>query len=337
MFLSNHHRAVANLWRAVTLMACGAFVMLAAGSGATAARSGVEAAGQAQGGESTSVTTLTEGALTIEVKMKGAVELTDNDADVKTISDGGYFSVKEKRGASTVRQLEIVPATDGSGLRRTYAMQGQPREFDGEARAWLGSVLPKAMRESTLGSDARVSRLLRQGGVERVLAEIASLKSEYAKRVYQQKLLALQGYDAATTGRVLEQAGRELSSEYERAELLLDVLGHERLDESARTTFFKTLDALNSDYERRRVLTKVMERHAPVQGGLNMEMVGAAFRSAMRLGSEYELAEFLIDFARRRPLDDAVRPAFMEALDKIKSEHERGRAQSVLDGGERRP
>jgi hypothetical protein len=328
MLHRNHQRAARSLCRAVSLAACLALVFVATRS--AAAQQKTQESGE------TSVTTLTDGALTIEVKTRGTVELTDNDADVKSISEGGYFSVKEKRGAATVRQLEIVPAP-GGGLRRKYSVGGQPRESDAEAGAWLGSVLPKVMRESTLGSAARVRRILGQRGVEGVLEEVASMKSDYVKRVYQQKLLELQNYDAATSARVLEHAGRSLSSEYERAELLLDVLRHDRLDDGARAAFFKTLDALGSDYEQRRVLTQVVEKHAPAQGPLNMEMVGAAFQSAMRLTSEYELAEFLIDFVKHRPLDDAVRPAFMAALDKIQSEHERARAASVLPKGERRP
>lgn len=327
MLQRNHQRAAATLCRAVSLTACLALVFTATQSAA---------ARQTQGGTETSVTTLTDGALTLELKSRGTVEFTDDDADVKTVSEGGYLSVKEKRGAATVRQVEIVPAP-GGGLSRKYSVGGRPREFDGEARAWLGSVLPKAMRESTLGSDARVRRILRQKGVEGALEEIASMKSDYVKRVYQQKLLRLQDYDAATSARVLERAGRDLASEYEHTELLLDVLSHDRLDGAARAAFFKSLDALGSDYERRRVLTQVVEKYAPERGALNMEMVGAAFQSAMRLTSEYELAEFLIDFVRQRPLDDAVRPAFMAALDKIQSEHERARAASVLPGGERRP
>ena len=272
-------------------------------------------------------TTWTDGTDRIEIRAKD-VELTEEGTDVKSVGAGGYFIVDHEQ-AGTERQLKIVQGPDGK-LKRTFFVEGSPRPFDAEAQAWAAKILLDFARQSDHAAEYRVKWLYKQGGLGSVSREISEIKSEAIKRVYFAKLLGLENLDSAVPSRVLEQAAREIGSPYELSELLIDVGKHLGTNSELRPAFFKTLETINSDFERRRVLSAVIKTDKN-----NNEVVQAVLQSARSLTSDVELAELLIELARLRTIDDQLRPNFMAAVKKMQSSHEQGRVLIALTGGEK--
>ena len=71
--------------------------------------------------------------------------------------------------------------------------------------------------------------------------------------------LSRPGLTPAMEAAMLDAAG-DISSDYELAELLIEVNTARPIDEAARPAFFKAANALHSDYEHRRVLDAVVAR-----------------------------------------------------------------------------
>jgi len=129
-----------------------------------------------------------DGSASRELRISGRVEFTDDEADVRSLSPGGWFSIEDSRGLSS-RRYQI--AADNSGqLTRHYIVDGRDHPMDEEGRAWLRALLPDIVRETGIDARERVERLLKRGGPDAVLAEIAKIHSSSARRRYIQELVS---------------------------------------------------------------------------------------------------------------------------------------------------
>src|SRR5690242_6836189 len=73
-----------------------------------------------------------------DLEIRGTVEFTDNDSDVKNISDDGYFRIEQWSGGPT-RAYLVRPGS--KGIERLYSIDGVSRPLDADGRAWLARVL----------------------------------------------------------------------------------------------------------------------------------------------------------------------------------------------------
>ncbi len=127
--------------------------------------------------------------------MHGRVEFNDDESDVKSIPANGWFSYEESHAFSSRKYLAIA---DSSGaIKRQYLIDGRDHPFDDEARAWLRASLPDLLRESAIDAPERVRRLMKKGGANAVLAEIAKIRSSGARRVYIQELVPIGNLNAS--------------------------------------------------------------------------------------------------------------------------------------------
>jgi hypothetical protein len=245
-------------------------------------------------------------------------QFNDDYTDVESIAVGGYFRLSEERGGA-IQRLEITPTADGQ-LKRLYTVRGEVRPFDEAARQWLARLLSESVAGSGFDAEARVARLLKRGGPSAVLAEMARLKSDYARRVYSSMLLAQGNLSADQLAKLLTQNSRAISSDYEKATLLIEVLKNNLTDRGVRAAFFTTLDTLSSDYERGRVLAVLLKRD-----DLATETIMLALKSVRGMSSDFEKANVLIRASKTGAANESVRDAIIEAAHALSSDHERGR------------
>jgi hypothetical protein len=251
------------------------------------------------------------------------VEFNDDYTDVERITGDGYFRLSETRDGR-VRRLEITPGADG-GLKRAYWEDGDARPFDAEARRWLAKLLSDAVAGSGFDAEARVGRLLSRGGANAVLAEIARLKNDYARRVYATALIERGNPSAAQLAKLLSQSAKAISSDYEKATLLIHVLKNDPADAGVRAAFFETANTLSSDYERGRVLAVLFR-----QSDLTPETLLLALKSARAMSSDFEKANVLIRAAGTGAANESVRAAIIEGAHALSSDHERGRVLAAV-------
>ena len=269
---------------------------------------------------------ITVGDCRLDIEASGEIAFNDAETDVASISLGGYFEIEQREGRSRWR-IEIVPAR--GGLERRWSVNGDEREFDDEARAWLAGILPVLFRRAGFQAEDRAERILARDGVDGLLQEISFIPSDYAARKYYQVLLTRGDLDAAGVRRVVRQAGVEIESDYELAELLVAIAEEHPVDETVMVAYVEAAGTLDSDYEQRRVLDAILSREP-----LSREVAAAMLGLATDLDSDYELAELLIGLLDRRAIDEVTTPEFFEAAATLESDYEHRRVlQALLEVG----
>ena len=259
----------------------------------------------------------------LEIKIRGEIEFTEDYTDVKRLSPNGYIRVEDTGGAVT-RRFEATPNADGS-LKRVNLVGGEARPFDAEAKSWLAGLLTEAVRQSGFDAPARVARIFKQGGASAVLEEITRIRSDYAKGLYFMELLKTGPLDSATAQRAIRQAAREISSDYEKANVLLKYGEVYMSNRSVHPDFAEAVATINSDYERGRVLSALLKNK-----DVSRDVLARVLKISEGISSEYEKAQLLIGVANAHFSDRAVWPAFFAAVATIRADYEHGRVLAAV-------
>jgi len=258
----------------------------------------------------------------LSVTIRGDVRFNDDYTDVVSVADGSFFQIKEKRNGMT-RQIEISVQGNGE-LQRRYTVQGGAREYDREARSQLTRMLADALRNG-FDLEARARRVLREHGAVAVLNEAAQARSDYAKKVWLTTLTEADNLDSDFQRRLMNLVASQMSSDYERAEVLMRTARFDYGEKALRSAFTEVIEKMTSDYERGRVLKALLQQQKNQPESLLL-----AVKSAAIFSSDYEKAQLLIQAAKTSPVDAALRSALVDAAQNINSDYERGRVLAVL-------
>jgi beta-lactamase regulating signal transducer with metallopeptidase domain len=152
---------------------------------------------------------LQEDGVCSEATLIGKVTFTAAEDDIASMPVTAHASFRE-RTAGADRQL-VVRATDDGALTRLFRLNGAAAPYDDDARRWFAGYLPRVARESGMNVRPRVARWRAEGGVDRVLAMIASIRSSGAKRAHYEALLDDGKLSTDDLDRIVRQAGRDLN------------------------------------------------------------------------------------------------------------------------------
>ena len=258
----------------------------------------------------------------LHVTIRGKVEFADDYSDITSITADGEIRIKDDRGGE-VRKFEAT--AEGGSIKRSYSVNGQSRAFDDDARRWLANILNQTVRLGGYDARARVQKMLKQGGPRSVLAEISQLKSDYVKRIYFDELFAQGQLDSDAARQALRLAGTELSSDYEKAQLLVKMSESYLVNDEMRALYIEGVNTIQSDYERGRALSALLKRGELSKGNLLF-----AIKSAGNIKSDYERAQLLIKITNGFALDQPAQNAYLDAVASIGSDYEKGRVLSAL-------
>jgi uncharacterized protein YukE len=257
----------------------------------------------------------------LEVKYEGEFEFSDDDTDVKRMSPGALLRISDG-GWLGGRSVEFSADSSGNITRRFWVGSAE-RAFDPEGRQWLSQMLPRFIRQSGIGAKARAARIFKAQGAQGLLAEITRIEGGWAKRRYFTELLAM-NIDANTVRQALEQAGREISSDYELASLLIESGDRLVTNEATRKAYFDASRTIESDYEMRRVYGAALKR-----GPLSGELLVSTLDASRSIASDYELASLLIQIVKQQSIE-AARAQFFAALSTIESDYEHRRVLAAV-------
>lgn len=201
--------------------------------------------------------------------------------------------------------------------------------------------------------------LLISSPVPRVHAHRAEIDQISSKRIYFEQLIKQGNLDAAGLRDVLHRMARDISSDYEQAQLLTAVAPMLTGKEGALQPFFDAVATIKSDYERGQVLKKLLQQETPSSALLVLvasstkaitsdyerrgvlsalaktriqseEVLRLLLDSATEMSSDYEKATLLVEVSNVYTGDARLKGAFLRAVETIKSEYERGRVLSTL-------
>ena len=260
----------------------------------------------------------------ISIKYDGAFEIDDQDSGIKSIAPGGYLHISDGDG-----HLVEFTADRAGTLSTRYKVNNRERAFEPEGRQWLATILPRFIRQSGFGASSRVARFLRNGGVDAVLGEITKIESSYAKKLYFSELLKQSAVDGPTARRILEQAGREIKSDYELASLLISGIDKLLVDQVTQKAFFDAARTIESDYEMRRVFSAALKR-----GTVPDAQAAVLLDAARGIDSDYEAASLLEELVKQQGIE-GTRDPFFAVLKTVDSPYEKSKVlKSVLRRGE---
>src|ERR1051325_2267905 len=264
----------------------------------------------------------TDDGLRMRVDIEGKPEFTDDYTDVRDVSEGGYVRIEEDRNGQS-RRYEVRRA--GGELQRFYYLNGAAHPLDQEARNWIAKIGLNAVRQSGIDADKRVLTILKQHGVSGVFDEIALVSGSYAKRIYFQSLVKNGNLNTAQLQNVLREAARQISSDYEQAQLLIGVAPVLISNQAALPAFFEATQTISSDYEHKRVLTALLKDNTP-----SHEVLIQTARSAAHMSSDYEKASVLKAVAGVYLDDRDLANAFFQTVNTISSDYEHRGVLSAL-------
>jgi beta-lactamase regulating signal transducer with metallopeptidase domain len=274
-----------------------------------------------QSGETHMEITIRNGWTSLSLKVDGAIEFTDDDHDVKSLSPGGHFRMEE--GTWLSGRAYDVKADSAGNLSQTYSEGLSTTPLDSEGQAWLGRLLPQMIRDSGIGAGPRVARLLRQGGPQAVITEIGLIHSDGSKRVYLEQLLS----QATLNTEQLKDAARlirGISSDGDKAQVLVTVDGKYFTGE-LRPFLFEAARSISSDGDKRRVLTDILKKDA----GSSDTLVSVA-RAAKHISSDGDKADVLIEMADSYRASDGLDIAYFEAVKSISSDGDHARVLTTI-------
>ncbi len=258
-----------------------------------------------------------------DFRMHGRVEFTEDESDVKSIPANGWFSYEESHAFSS-RKYQAMADASGA-IKRQYLIDGREHPFDDGARAWLRASLPDLLRESAIDAPERVRRLMKKGGANAVLDEIAKIHSSGARRVYIQELVPIGNLNAEQFQTILRDT-RAIPSDGDKSSLLV-FLSRYTLKDNLRDYAFDAASTINSSGDRRRVLMSFLQ-----QDPSRATLTGAA-KSAEQMPADGDKSAVLIEIAHHyRAGTDDTRRAFFRAAQTVNSSGDRARVLVAVIG-----
>lgn len=289
------------------------------------------------------------------LRFTGEVTLNDEETNVVRLGKGARLEIEETRGG--VHHELHAFGKDGV-IQRRYWRDGDEVAFDDGGRQWLAKTLPALIRNSGANAEARGKRLLEKGGPDALLADMATLQTDYARSIYLRVLYANATLDGVQLGRSLEIArdidsdfelrqalqsalssqrlsppqrvrllelASEISSDFELAELLMSLADEVPVAGSTRDAWVKALSGISSDFEHRRVLEAVLE-----SSDVTPEAVQLVLESAAGISSDFELRSLLEKTARHTRGNPAVLSAYVARTVELSSDFEARQALEAL-------
>lgn len=255
----------------------------------------------------------------LRVVSDGMVEFNAQENDVARMGRGAKLVIEQTR-AGVTRKITMTPAANG--FQRTYLVDGTSRPFDADGKTWLSKVIPEIYRATGIDAEARVTSLLSEGGVPRLLQEIAILGGDHARAEYLGQLFLQAVPDAAQTAQALAQMNT-IESDFDKRRALTIALQQPRIDAANQVTLLTIARGFGSDFERAEWLVEATPK-LPVQGA----NVSAWTQSLLAFDGDFERKRVLQALIEEgRPREQAVTIA-LQAMRGMGSDFE---TRSVLE------
>ena len=255
------------------------------------------------------------GVTDFNVEMRGKIELTDDDRDIKSISDDGYLEINKTVFGS--KRTIVIESLGGGKMKKEYYEGRSKMDWNTQGQKWLSEILPDLVHTSTIGAEGRVNRFYKQGGANAVLDEIEEIDSDYIKSYYG-KLLLDKPIPASDMSNVITKLADEINSDYYLSTLLKDSMSKMLINAESANAFFTATEKVTSDYYKSVVLKEALKKYSasPAQ-------VKLILQSASSINSDYYLSVVLTSLLEDADVKDESLSELVNVSQKIDSDHYR--------------
>ncbi|KAB2880620.1 hypothetical protein F9K33_04485 [bacterium] len=259
----------------------------------------------------------------LEVRSGGVVEMTPNDLDIKSISPDGFIVIKE-RDWLTYRSITLTAAADGK-IEKKYTIQGRDYEFDSDAQAWLSLILQDVARETGLGAQGRIKKILAEQGAQAAIREIRWVNSNYAKKIYFEAILNHPDLSSQELEKAVETVANEISSSSKLGDILISSAGKFQEDSVLTESLIRATKEISSSSKQSEVLIQLTELRV-----INDESAEAMAKVIKHISSSSAQSSVLQSLAQKSSANDKVVEAYVDVVKWISSSSEQGAALKAL-------
>jgi hypothetical protein len=256
-----------------------------------------------------------DGYQNFNVEMRGKIEISDDDKDIKSMSPDGYLEITKTVFGSR-RTLVISP--QGGGLKREYYEGRTNMPWEPEGRKWLAEIMPELLRTTTIAAESRVNRFFKQGGVNAVLAEINEMESDYVIQAYADLLMGISGVAQKDYANIISKISQKMESDYYIAEFLQHNLDKFLQNTQATDAVFQACARLDSDHYKTQVIKEAL-RSQPI----SVESVKTILAATDKMDSDHYKTEVLTTLLRQPNLTDAIIAEMINSTRSMDSDHYR--------------
>lgn len=296
----------------ISTAALALFIVLASGS-ALAQSTSVYSNSQKSG--STMRISHSNGMQNFNVEMRGKIEITDDDRDIKSMSPDGYLEITKTAFGS---RRTLVISNQSSGLKREYFEGRTSMPWEPEGRKWLAEIMPELLRTTTIAAESRVNRFYKQGGVNAVLTEIGRMESDYVKEHYASLLLEIPGVSAKDYPTIITRVTSSIDSDHYNAEFMQKGMDLFLKSKEATDAVFTACGRLDSDHYKTQILKGAL-RSQPI----SLESVKIVLAATDHMDSDHYKTEVLTTLLRQPNLTDDVVAEMINATRSMDSDHYR--------------
>ena len=227
----------------------------------------------------------TNGITNFNIEVRGKVEVTDDDKDIKSVSNDGYVQITKTIFGS--RRAIIIESIGGGKFKKEYYEGRSKMDWDPHGKEWLGEILPEIVRSSTLGAEGRVNRIFAKGGVPAVLEEISNLEGDYTRAHYA-KLLLDKNIPEKEMANVVTTLAEEIESAYYLSTVFQEHVAKMLSTPEAANAFYLGVQKIDSDYYQAVVLKEALKKFPA-----SPKQVKVILQTAATMDSDYYLSVVL--------------------------------------------
>ena len=248
-----------------------------------------------------------------DIEMRGKIEITDDDKDIKSMSDDGYLEITKTVFGS--RRSIIIESMGGGKLKKEYYEGRTKMDWNSNGKAWLSEVLPDVVRSTTIGAESRVQRFFKKGGTSAVLAEIKEIEGDHTISYYA-NLLMKQPVPVSEYANVINTIKNELESDHYLSEFLKNNVDKFLQNKQAEASFFAATERLESDHYKTVVIKEALRKQAT-----SAENVKVILQSASKMESDHYLTEVLTTLLAQEDLAEPIIAEMISTTKSIESDH----------------
>jgi hypothetical protein len=253
------------------------------------------------------------GGTDFNIEMRGRIEITEDDKDIKSISDDGYLEINKTVFGS--KRTIIIEPLGGGKMKKEYYEGRTQMAWEPNGREWLSEILPDIVRNTTIGAESRVSRFFKQGGTTAVLNEIDRMDSDYSKSHYA-NLLMKQNVQAKDYAVIINKISDEIDSDHYKTEFIKNNINKFMQNKEATTAVFSATREVDSDHYRTVIIKEALRGQIA-----SIDNVKIILQAAGQMDSDHYITEVLTSLLKQDNMNDAVISEMISTSKTIDSDH----------------
>lgn len=257
---------------------------------------------------------MSDGKNYIEIKYIGNIKMNDDETAIESISSRrGYLRYRNNK-----EQMLVEPNDHGGVRYDLYDETGRKLDPSSDEGKKFITRAVHEMIELGFDADGRMDRIERRGGYRALLTATDSVKSDYLRGKYLNRVLRSDSLTPADVAEVLDRARRLLDSDYEKGQLLVKVDDSRLANDSVAQEYLRTAASVHSDYDKARSLKHYLKM--PLPAGRYVETLAVI----QTLGGDYDKSQTLKEMIEKGIFEGAPFDSLIQVVDHIAGDYDRG-------------